>query len=186
MMPDDSLELMVSMVEKAFFRLQAGDILVTCLENGNVTPMRAYVEDLVLAGPGSLNALREMRVEASTRRRQFQDEIAETFTQFESKLVGYGVSLSNLTERLLDDGLDTSGFISYLDQHGIADESDQKACMLMIHNTKETMYSLANQILLLQEVELFLEDWIWGLAYQSARQTLADNHFTGMKSQFVQ
>jgi hypothetical protein len=185
-MPDDSLELMVSMVEKAFFRLQAGDILISCLEKGSVDPMQVYVEDLVLAGPKSLNALREMKVEASTRRRQFQDEIAEIFTQFESKIGGYGVNLSSLTERLLDQALDTSGFASYLYQHGIADESDQKACMLVIHNTKETMYSLANQILLLQEVELYLEDWIGGLVYQSAHQTLAGSHTKEVKSRFVQ
>ena len=56
-MIEESLETVFSVVERAFVRMQAGEVLVACLEAEDLTPIQKMVEDLVLAGPRSLNAL---------------------------------------------------------------------------------------------------------------------------------
>lgn len=185
MMPEDSLEAVFSMVEKAFHRLQAGDIVVSCLEQDDTGPMQKYVEGLVLAGPVSLSALREVRIEVSTRRCQFQEDITSTFSELEQKLSTYGVNLSGLADRHLLNQLEPSSFQFYMHQHGIDDETPQRECVRLIHNAKEAMSALARQILLLEEVELYLEDWIWGLIYQSAQQTITESHLPGTKNRYT-
>jgi hypothetical protein len=60
-MADDPIDAVYSYVERAYVRLQAGDILIRCMEEGNALPMQQMVEGLVLAGPQSLSVLREMR-----------------------------------------------------------------------------------------------------------------------------
>lgn len=124
MMPEDPLEAVFSMVERAFVRLQAGDVLGLCLEEDDTAPMQKLVEGLVLAGPQSLNALREIRAEASTRKEVLLGEIA---------------------------------------------------------TSKDSMSQIARQIILLEEVEIYVEDWMWGLMYQSAHQSGSDTMFTGRK-----
>lgn len=185
MMPEDSLEAVFSMVEKAFLRLQAGDIVVSCLEQDDTAPMQKYVEGLVLAGPVSLGALREVRIEVSTRRCQFQEDITNTFMELEQKLSIYGINLSGLADRHLINRLEPSSFQLYMHQHGIDDEIRQRECVRLVHNAKEAMSALARQILLLEEVELYLEDWIWGLIYQSAQQTITESHLPSPKSRYT-
>jgi hypothetical protein len=184
-MPEDSIEAVFAMVEKAVIRLQAGDIVVSCLEQDDTTPMQKFVEGLVLAGPVSLSALREVRTEVSIRRCQFQYDITETFAELEQKLITNGINLSGLADHNLFNQLEASGIQNYLLRQGIDDESRQRECVRLVHNAKEAMSALARQILLLEEVELYLEDWIWGLIYQSAQQTITENHLLGFKTKYI-
>lgn len=123
-MADDPLEAVFSMVERAFIRLQAGDVLLSCLEGNDTTPVQKLVEGLVLAGPQSLNALREVRAEAASRK---------------SELIG---------ELAASEG-----------------SMDQITC----------------QIILLEEVEIYIDDWMWGLMYQSAHLRGGDVKKAGRK-----
>ncbi len=185
-MPDDPLDVVLAMVEKAFMRLQAGDVVVACLEQGNLAPMHKIVEDLVLAGPQSLGVLREIQAEVGTRRSQFQDDIAGEFSKLELSLARHGIALSGLPDRHSMRGLDAAGFLSYLHQQGITDEHRQRECMRLIHEAKETMSALARQTLLLEEVELYLDDWIGGVIYQSARQMSSGSLLPGQKTRYWQ
>jgi hypothetical protein len=125
MMSDDPLEAVFSMVERAFMRLQAGDVLLLCLEEDNAVPMQKLVEGLVLAGPQSLNALREVRAEAASRK----NELLGEFT-----------------------------------------------------SSKDSMGQVARQIILLEELEIYIEDWMWGLMYQSAHQRGQETKIAGRKA----
>jgi hypothetical protein len=185
MMTEDSLEAVFSMVEKAFLRLQAGDIVVSCLEQNDASPILRYVESLVVEGPKSLSALREIRIEVSTRRYQFQEEITNTFLQLEQRLLIYGINLAGLADRHLLNRMEPTGFQVFLNHQGIEDEVHQRECMRLVHNAKETMSALARQILLLEDIELYLEDWIWGLIYQSARQMIVDSFVPGKKPRYA-
>ena len=178
-MLDESLDAVFSMVEKAFMRLQAGDVLVLCLEENDTAPMQKLVEGLVLAGPQSLNALREIRSEVTTRKVEFQEEIARVFKKMEDELQGLGVSLAYLPERISMHYLEPKNFSRILDQQGILDEPSQVSCARLLSSSKEIMSQLARQILLLDEVELYLDDWIWGLMYQSAHQRGMGNGHPG-------
>ena len=53
-----------SIVEKAYFRLQAGDVLTHCMEDGTTEPIHEMIQEMVLAGPQSLEALREILAES--------------------------------------------------------------------------------------------------------------------------
>lgn len=123
-MSEDPLEAVFSMVERAFMRLQAGDVLLLCLEEEDTAPMQKLVEGLVLAGPQSLNALREVRAEAASRK----DELLGKFS-----------------------------------------------------SSKDAMSHVARQIILLEEVEIYIDDWMWGLMYQSAHQRDSEAKLSGKK-----
>ena len=56
----DSLENIYAYAERAYVRLQAGDVFMRCMEEASVSPMHQMVEFLVLAGPESLDVLREI------------------------------------------------------------------------------------------------------------------------------
>ncbi len=64
-----------SIVEKAYFRLQAGDVLTHCIEDGSSNPIHEMIQDMVLAGPQSLEAVREILGEASKRKSQVYDDL---------------------------------------------------------------------------------------------------------------
>lgn len=125
MMTDDPLEAVFSMVERAFMRLQAGDVLLLCLEEDNTAPMQKLVEGLVLAGPQSLNALRELRAEATSRKNELLGEFS---------------------------------------------------------TSEDSLSQLARQIILLEEVEVYIEDWMWGLMYQTAHQRGQEAKLAARKS----
>jgi len=169
-MLDESLDAVFSMVEKAFVRLQAGDVLVSCLEKDDTAPMQKLVEGLVLAGPQSLNALREIRAEVTTRKVELQEEIARVFSKMEDELHSLGVNLAVLPDHISIHHLEPSNFNHLLGHQGFPDDASQVKCARLLNSSKEIMSQLARQILLLDEVELYLDDWIWGLMYQSAHQ----------------
>jgi hypothetical protein len=66
-MADESLDNLYSFLAQAYIRLQAEEALGLCLEAGETTPMQGMVEKLVLAGPASLSALREILNEVEVR-----------------------------------------------------------------------------------------------------------------------
>ena len=63
-MSDDPLDAVYSYVERAYIRLQAGDVLIRCLDEANAAPIQQMVETLILAGPGSIGVLQEILSEA--------------------------------------------------------------------------------------------------------------------------
>src|SRR5512145_3099372 len=77
--PDPSLDAVYAYVEKAYLRMQAGDVLVRCLEEESTIPMQQVVEGLVLAGPQSIAILREMLAESSQRKSQVQDDMHQVY-----------------------------------------------------------------------------------------------------------
>ena len=132
--------------------------------------MQKLVEGLVLAGPQSLNALREIRAEVTTRKVELQEEIARVFSKMEDELHGLGVNLAILPDHISITHLEPSNFNHLLGHQGFPDDASQVKCARLLNSSKEIMSQLARQILLLDEVELYLDDWIWGLMYQSAHQ----------------
>src|SRR5512143_2270649 len=82
-----------SLVEKAYFRLQAGDVLTRCLEDGTTDPLHEMIQEMVLAGPQSLDALREILGESVKRKAQVYDDLNQVTNQLSIILKGYGISL---------------------------------------------------------------------------------------------
>src|SRR4030066_1449747 len=103
------------LVEKAYFRLQAGDVLTRCLEDGSTEPIHEMIQEMVLAGPQSLVALREILGETIKRKSQVHDDLSQVTNQLSIILKGYGISmdkqggnqaLQSLSEQQLEEMLD--------------------------------------------------------------------------------
>lgn len=173
-MKEDPLEAVYSYVERAYIRLQAGDVLMRCMEEGSTSPVQQMVEGLVLAGPQSLSTLQEILAEAGQRKSQVIDDLHQVFSELEKGLRNHGVNIHGLRDALSVTRLTSSNFLILLREQNISNEQDQVACLQLLMNSKELMVSLAGHIRLLEDIEKYLQDWSWGLVYQSARQGLDD------------
>ncbi len=169
-MAEDPLNTVYAYAERAYVRLQAGDLLIRCIEEGSPAPMQQMVEGLVLAGPQSLSALQEMLAVTGQQKSQAMDDIHQVFAEFENNLKKYGVRLKGIKTPLALARLSPVRFLKILRDQQIADEKMQIACMQLLKDSREVMRSLAAHLQLLEDIETYLQDWMWGLAYQSARQ----------------
>src|SRR4030042_2545497 len=86
-------ESIYSIVEKAYFRRQAGDVITHCLEDGSTDPVHEMIQEMVLAGPQSLDGLREILGEAMKRKAQAYDDLNQVTNQLSIILKGYGIRL---------------------------------------------------------------------------------------------
>jgi hypothetical protein len=185
-MLDESLETVFSLVERAFMRMQAGEVLLLCLEKDDTTPIQKFVEELVLTGPRSLNAIREIRAEVELRKDRLQGEITQQFSVLEKQLQEYDIQLTGLPQGLSLRSFEKAGFMQLLRQLGVLDDGRQQECLRLIHEGKEVMSLIARQILLLEEMLLYLDDWMWGLIYQSAHLPAGINIANKTGARFVQ
>ena len=165
-MPDDPMDMVYSFVERAYVRLQAGDVLIRCLEEGATTPIQEMVEGLVLAGPQSLSALREILAETGQRKSQIQDDMHQIFVDLEKSLKSYGVPLVKTKDPLAVSLLTPLAFLVQLRELGITENDTQVACLQLLKDSRELIDNLISHFKLMEEIEAYLQDWIWGLAYQ--------------------
>src|SRR4030042_5196465 len=82
-----------SIVEKAYYHLQAGDVLSHCMKEGSTEPIHEMIQEMVVAGPQSLEALREILSEAMKRKTQVYDDLNQVTNQLSIILKGYGINL---------------------------------------------------------------------------------------------
>lgn len=167
---NNPLEAIYAFAEQTYIRMQAGDLLMRCLDSGSVRPMQDLVENLVLAGPQSLGTLHEIMLETGQRRAQVQDDMQRLYGEFQKKLARYGVRASDeLPDAHSFTRMDDIRFYQLITSHGVNDEDTQADCFQHFQETQDLMDSLEENIVLLQNIESYLKDWLWGLAYQSAR-----------------
>jgi hypothetical protein len=165
-MIEDPKDAVYSNVERAYVRLQAGDILIRCVDEGNSTPMEHLVEELVLAGPKSLTSLREMRVEVAHRKSEVLDDLYQIYCGLERSLRSFGVQLTGVVNPKTIKYIRSAQFVEMLQDQGVLEKDDQITCMQMLNDTREIIASLKQHVDLLEEIEIYLQDWLWGLAYQ--------------------
>jgi hypothetical protein len=170
-MNDEPLEEVYAYVERAYIRLQAGDLLIRCLETSSLEPIQQMVENLVLAGPKSIGVLREMLAESNQRKLQLKDDLHQVYSNFESTLLDHGVRLEKFKDAGSAVKLNSTIFLKELDQQGIDDPEIQGICLQVMRDSRDLMSSLIGHVRLMDEIEIYLQDWLWGLAILSARQT---------------
>jgi hypothetical protein len=167
---DDPLSTMFSLAERTYLRMQAGDLLTRCLDENSSEPIRQMVETLVLAGPQSLSALREVLAETNERKSQALEDLHQIYSNFEASLRTYGVRLVGVSNILSVARLTPARFAIMLRNQQVTDAHVQTACVLLLKDTRDLIRDLAKHLKLLQEIEKYLEDWLWGIAYQLAHQ----------------
>ena len=159
-----------SIVEKAYFRLQAGDVLTHCLEDGSTSPIHELIQEMVLAGPQSLDALREILSETSKRKSQVYDDLNQVTNQLSIILKGYGVSLESEGSSQTLQSLTEKQLVEMMDQQGVNELETRSSSLQVMSDSQELISTLNGKILLLENIETYLQDWLWGLTYQSMRQ----------------
>ncbi len=169
-MSSDSLEGVYSFVERAYVRMQAGDLLTRCLEDGSIAPIQQMVESLVVGGVANMNALRETLSEAGRRKRQVQEDLDQILSGLSSSLISYGLRLDDQRLGLLSNEQPQIALLDLLRQQGIHDQATQVACLQLLKETRLILESLAVRLRLLDEIEAYLQDWLWGIAYQFNRR----------------
>jgi len=168
-MSDDPMEEVYSFVERAYIRLQAGDILIRCLEDGSSYPIQQMVEGLILAGPQSLDDLQQVLIETSTRKSQVEDDLQQVYVEMKRVLREYGVEFTatgDYHSALMFSPLE---LIVLMRSQGVEDHEKQSACQRVFQESHGLLKNLNTNLHLLAEIEKYLQDWLWGLTYQKAR-----------------
>jgi hypothetical protein len=178
-MIEDPLLAVYEFVERAYVRLQAGEVLNHCLDNGNPVPIQNLVEGLVLVGPQSLSVIREIIAEVGARKAQLSDDRNQIYHRLTRNLNVHGVYLPRQCTPISFDLITPAAFLAFLNQQGIIDDQAQIQCLRLFQDTKELIGSLNENFKLLDDIERYLEDWLWGLIYQSSRQQGADGRSSG-------
>jgi hypothetical protein len=159
-----------SIVEKAYFRLQAGDVLTHCLEDGSTDPVHEMIQEMVLAGPQSLDALREILGEAMKRKAQVYDDLNQVINQLSIILKGYGISLERQGGNQVLQSLNEHQLLVMLDEQNIVEIEERSGCLQVLKDSQELITILNGKIQLIESIETYLQDWLWGLTYQYIKQ----------------
>ena len=159
-----------SYVERAYIRLEAGDVLVRCFEEEATTPIQELVESLVLAGPQNMATIREILEETEQRTIQLQDDLHQVFSQLRHVLADHGVHLGEEESSRTIGAWSTDQLLELMQYQGVNKPATQAALNLVWEDSRDIMDNLQMKLRLLREVEAYLQDWLWGLAYQTIRR----------------
>lgn len=159
-----------SIVEKAYFHLQAGDALTHCMEDGTTNPIHEMIQEMVLAGPQNLEALREILAEAIKRKSQVHDDLSQVVNQLAIILNGYGIKLEAHGGNQILQSIDESKLAHLMDEQEIFEGDTRSGCLEVMKDSRELISTLNGKIQLLENIENYLQDWLWGLTYQFIRQ----------------
>jgi hypothetical protein len=175
MFENDPLDDVYSFVERAYTRLQAGDVLFRCLEEEDIAPIRNWVEGLVLAGPESLVVLREILNEVDQRKKQSQEDIRQVLQDFNVSLQSFGVHLKERQNARALIKMTPEGFLSMLYHQEIMQEETQISCLQLRNDTDDLIKDLETHSRMLVEIEIYISDWLWVLVYKSTHRGWADD-----------
>ncbi|PWB52200.1 MAG: hypothetical protein C3F13_11770 [Anaerolineales bacterium] len=159
-----------TIVEKAYFRLQAGDVLTRCIEDGSTEPIHELIQEMVIAGPQSLEALREILGETMKRKSQVYDDLNQVINQLSIILLGYGLNLEGYGSNQVLQQIDERQLVELMDRQEIVEEEARSGCLQVLTDSRELINTLNSKIQLLENIETYLQDWLLGLTYQSIRQ----------------
>jgi hypothetical protein len=174
-----------SIVEKAYYRLQAGDVITRCIEDGSSDPIHDMIQEMILAGPQNLDALREIRAEVSKRKSQVYDDLNQVINQLSIILKGCGINLEPQTGSQVLQTLTESKLAAIMDEQNVLDQETRTNSMQVLRDSQELISTLNGKISLLENIELYLQDWLWGLTYQSIRQSDASENAASTKPELL-
>ena len=170
-MGENPIDSVQGYIENANIRMQAGDLLNRCLDEGCEAPIQQLIEELVLAGPQNIQVLHEILSETEQRRTQVSDDIQQLSLGVEASLETYGIHLGDARSPRSTVRMSQSGFLKLLRQQQVNDEITQLACLQILKDARELMESLEFRLRLLKKIEAYIRDWLLGLTYQSVHQS---------------
>ena len=174
-----------SIVEKAYYRLQAGDVLSHCMEDGSTGPIHEMIQAMVVAGPQSIEAIREILGEALKRKTQVYDDLNQVTNQLSIIIKGYGFNFEAHIGSQIFQSLTENQLLVMMDAQNIVDPETRSGCLQVIADSRELINTLNGKILLLENIELYLKDWLLGLTYQYIKLGKNDADSSLMKDELL-
>jgi len=104
------------------------------------------------------------------RRSQLKNDQHQVFAKLENELKSYGFRLGDIHSLMSLSRLTPTAFLALLQSQSVVDETDQLICLQRLDDALDVMKSLDGHLDLLDDIEVYLEDWLWCLIYQSAQQ----------------
>ena len=185
MVNDEPLAGVYDFVERAYVRLQAAAVLTHCMEENNFSSMHNLVEELVFRGPESLKALREIQAEVVVRRSEIGDDKLQLYARLLDDLSDYGVRISGKHLSLSLARLTPRGFLGLLGEHGVSDDMEQLKCLRLFEDYLDVLGGMERHLILLGEIELYLQDWLWSLIYQSTHEEGLEVYESGTRNKWL-
>lgn len=164
---DDPLTTVYALVERAYLRLQAGDLLMRCLEEETATPVKQFIDGLVMAGPKSLATLREVLAEAEERRSQVRNDLQQIILDLKHSLESYGLHIEETGRRELPVALLSPLRVAALLRETTVDEETSLACLRLLRESRSLIENAAARLQVLEEAAAYAKDWLWGLTFES-------------------
>ena len=161
------LEMIYEYVEQAYLRQQVGDVLLRCLEKEDIEPMQKMVEELILSGPEPLSVLRQFISETNVHRSHIEDQLHQLLVALQAEWEKHGIAAVQFPNIILYSWLPAEVCLEMLDQEGIAEEQAQIIYKTTIQKNRKQMTDLADQLRMIKEIEVYLQDWLWGMAYET-------------------
>jgi hypothetical protein len=124
------------------------------------------IQEMVLAGPQSLEALREILSETVKRKAQVYDDLNQVTNQLSIILKGYGISVERQGGNQALQSLTGVELSAMLDEQNILESDERAESLQVLKDSQELMATLNGKIQLLDNIEKYLQDWLWGLTYQ--------------------
>jgi len=164
------LAMIYEYIEHAYVRQQAGDVLIRCLEEQDVDPMYKLVEELVIAGPQSIVVLREVIAETDQHRSEIQDRLHRLLVHLQAEWSKNSRVLPELPDMLLYSWLPADICIEMIVQDGMQEEQARLVYNTIVRKNRQNMLDMMDQLRILQDIGAYLQDWLWGLSYESYHQ----------------
>ena len=168
-MADESLDFLLKTAGREYLRARLDLVIRECFETANPEPIHKFIQKLVLAGPSTLELLQEIEAEVHLRRDQVRDDLHQVLDGLRENLLSQGIQVSEERQiRLLTKGKPEK-IQKLLHAQGIVDRCIQNECMQLLRDSHELVKTLDLRLHLLDEMDIYVEDWMWGLYYQSIR-----------------
>lgn len=167
-----ALDDLLSIAERAYVRMQAGELISQCLDQGDQVPLDNLVQQLVLAGAPSLSILREILEEIRSTRSTLRQEGLAVRQDLREALAGFGVHLPKLLSA------DPPEAFRRICGQGLREEireaarelaaEDQAVLDEICVDAGERVAKIASRLAVLGHLDSSVRDWLASLAYEAA------------------
>ena len=170
----EPLENLLTMAERAYVRMQAAELITYCLEQEDLAPLQALVQQLVVAGEISLPVLREIADEIGCAQSALRREGLQAREDLKQALAGFGLHAPQLLPWELPDLLwsvrsrNLRGQIRASVRH-LSPEDLQLVDQVCLE-AGERVARIAARLSALGRLETVVRDWLDGLTYQAVRR----------------
>jgi hypothetical protein len=158
--------------------MEAELLITTCVHEGDLDPFNDLLQELVLAGPTSLFVLRDMSQIIRTLKSQLSQDGLGIRQDLNQALLDFGIRLPD-TRLSGDPGSWWRGRDLFQEVQSASAGLEPNSAALVKEiciDAGNKVSRLARRLVLVNEIEYAVQDWISGLIYEHAHD---DEYFTG-------